>query len=226
MTNTGPVHDELQGFGLEARRAVVAAQDAARSLRHERVGTEHLLLGLLADVEVGSILKGAGVTDGSARRKITEAVPVVENTDPKAPLPRSARGTRAIGRAARFARDDHADLVEPRHLLLAVLDVEGTAGQVLRGLGVDLEHLRAAVDRRASEGVPEVVQDALGPEDLPSTGGDAPPPAVRCPRCVAPLTDGVAGTRLVLTGPAGGSGRSVLAVSCPVCGTLLGVAPG
>jgi ATP-dependent Clp protease ATP-binding subunit ClpA len=221
VTTTGPAHDELQGFGLDARRAVVAAQDAARSLRHERVGTEHLLLGLLADPEVGSSLKDAGLTDGSARRKIAEAVPVVDGLDPKAPLPRTARCGRAIGRATRFARDDHAELVGSRHLLLGVLDVEGTAGQVLRGLGVDLEHLRAPMRR------PEPIADTTTAEDGPEDPAqELVTLVVRCHQCAAPLTDGVTGTRLPLTGPSGGGGRTVLAVSCPVCGTLLGVAPG
>lgn len=226
MTTTGPVHDELQGFGLEARRAVVAAQDAARMMRHERVGTEHLLLGLLADPEVGQLLNDAGVTDGSARRKIAEAVPAAEPADPKAPLPRTARCGRAIGRATRFARDDHADLVGCRHLLLGVLDVEGTAGQVLRGLGIDIEHLRAPARLEEPADAPAV--DDAPAIDEPADAEPVEPAdlAVRCPHCAAPLADGVTGTRLPLGGAAGGGGRTVLAVSCPVCGTLLGVAPG
>lgn len=221
MTTAGPVHDELQGFGLEARQAVVAAQDAARSMRHERVGTEHLLLGLLADPEVGQVLKDAGLSDGAARRKIAEAVPVAEPADPKAPLPRTPRCGRAIGRATRFARDDHADLAGCRHLLLGVLDVEGTAGQVLRGLGIDIEHLRSPVGPHE----PSIDEEAVDDKSTESPA-ELAPPAVRCPHCAAPLTDGVAGTRLPLTGQAGGGGRTVLAVSCPVCATLLGVAPG
>jgi ATP-dependent Clp protease ATP-binding subunit ClpA len=221
VTTTGPVHDELQGFGLEARRAVVAAQDAAQSMRHERIGTEHLLLGLLADAEVGQLLKDRGVTDGSARRKIAEAVPVVEPADPKAPLPRTARCGRAIGRATRFARDDHADLVGCRHLLLGVLDVEGTAGQVLRGLGIDIEHLRSAV----GPAEPTTHEPAVDDQPTEPMAELAPLP-VRCPHCAAPLADGVTGTRLPLTGQGGGGGRTVLSVSCPACGTLLGVAPG
>lgn len=219
MTTAGPVHDELQGFGLEARRAVVAAQDAARSLRHEQVGTEHLLLGLLADSEVGQILKQAGLTEGSARRKITEAVPMAEPVDPSAPLARTARCVRAIGRATRFARDDHSELVGTRHVLLGVLDVEGTAGQVLRGLGLDVDQLRSAVGRPAPDAA-DVVPEAAS--------GEAPTahPAVRCPHCQAPVVDGVTGTRLPLLQGDGTGGRTVLAVSCPACGTLLGVAPG
>lgn len=154
MTTAGPVHDELQGFGLEARQAVVAAQDAARSMRHERVGTEHLLLGLLADPEVGQVLKDAGLSDGAARRKIAEAVPVAEPADPKAPLPRTPRCGRAIGRATRFARDDHADLAGCRHLLLGVLDVEGTAGQVLCAASASTSstsgHLSARMSRAST----------------------------------------------------------------------------
>src|SRR5690606_5133535 len=101
-----------------------------RSLGHDRVGTEHVLLGLLTDADVGRLLRDAGVTEGAASRKVTEAVPTGGPPHAGA-LPRSPRCDRALGRAARFARDAHADRIGCTHLLLAVLDVEGTAGQVL-----------------------------------------------------------------------------------------------
>ena len=206
------VHDDLQGFALGARRAVVAAQGEARQLGHERVGTEHLLLGLLADPDVEPLLHDAGATIAVARRKVREAVPATGPVDRSAALPRSARCARAIGRAARFARDQRSDQVESVHLLLGVLDVEGTAGQVLRGLGVDIEQVRASV--------------GAGPQQRhgPSTTGDdeAPGPSPRCPGCAADVTAGLTGTRVPVDGA---DGRPVLAVSCPSCGTVLGLIP-
>lgn len=208
---SGASSEEMEGLGLDARRAVMAAQDAARSLGHDRVGTEHVLLGLLTDPAVGQILRDAGATDGAARRKVTEAIPAGPSSQPGRALPRSARCERAIGRAARFARDAHAELVGCPHLLLGVLDVEGTAGQVLRGLGVDLEQVRGALSG------PSTTPHDM-PEEPPSTSS-AP---VRCPSCEAPLSGGLAGTLLPVSVD-GRDGARVLAVVCPACGTLLGV---
>jgi ATP-dependent Clp protease ATP-binding subunit ClpC len=59
----------FEGFSDRARAAVAAATDEARRLAHERVGTEHLLLGLLADHDGGtaSLLRDAGATLEAAR---------------------------------------------------------------------------------------------------------------------------------------------------------------
>lgn len=205
VTIDGPAHDDLQGFSAGARRALLLAEREARSLGHERVGTEHVLLGLLADdgAAAAVALQEAGASLATARRKVLEAV------GPGAPAAgdptSSPRAARAIGRAPRFARDQGADVVGSDHLLLAVLDVEGTAGQVLRGLGVDIEQLRTALDARASTSARD--------EDPPP----APvPPA--CPSCHAPLTS-VTAAVVPMTGDASGD---VTVLSCPACGAILG----
>lgn len=206
----GPVPDPLQGFSAGARRALVLAEREARSLRHEVVGTEHVLLGLLADetTPTAATLRDAGATRSAVRRKITEAVG--PGGGAAAELTLSSRATRAIGRAPRLARDQGADIVGEDHLLLAVLDVEGTAGQVLRGLGVDIEQLRGALGGRASA---PVVHD-----EPPATAAALPP---ACPSCHAPLDAGVVGTLVPVTGPTAGAGETVL-LSCPACGTVVG----
>lgn len=205
----GPAPDQLQGFSAGARRALVLAEREARSLRHEVVGTEHVLLGLLADEETptAATLREAGATLSAARRKVTEAVgPATGETKDPTSSPRVAR---AIGRAPRLARDQGADVVGEDHVLLAVLDVEGTAGQVLRGLGVDIEQLRSALGGRTGTSVPDEKRVAVAAD---------PPPT--CPSCHAPLDAGVVGTLVPVTGTAAASDATVL--SCPACGTVLG----
>jgi ATP-dependent Clp protease ATP-binding subunit ClpA len=143
---------DLGEAGLDdaAARALALADVEARQLGHDRVGTEHLLLGLLTnDSDTSQKLIEAGVTLTAARSKVTEAVgdgargrrPVSSS-----PLPRTARATRALGRSARFAHARASEVVTSHHVLMGVLDVEGIAGQVLRGLGVDVESLRSALD--------------------------------------------------------------------------------
>src|SRR5688572_21389707 len=196
--------DGLEGFGQGARRAVAMAAIEARDLGAARVGTEHLLLGLLAHAEgaAAKLLGASGVTLPSARRKVSEAVGQRQLSDadaarvrrPGDALERSARADRAIGRAFRFSHDAKSREVRTEHLLLGVLDVEGTAGQVLRGLGVDLEALRVAVEspRPVGESAePGVVGDgedvAVGAVPESRTGPYVPPPS--CASCSNPLED-------------------------------------
>jgi ATP-dependent Clp protease ATP-binding subunit ClpC len=209
MDSSGP--DELDGFTIGARRAVSLAEREARTLGHDRIGTEHLLLGLLSEEDgaAAGVLLDAGVVVAAVRRKVQEAVGSGQpgQTEPRP----SSRASRAIGRAPRFARDAGSAAVGSQHLLLAVLDVEGTAGQVLRGLGIDVEHLRAALGARPM---------AAGPSSttrVPETTDDEPP---RCGSCGAPLDGGINATLVT----ASGHGEAIEAVllSCPVCGTVLG----
>jgi ATP-dependent Clp protease ATP-binding subunit ClpA len=214
---TSEVTDDLRGFGVEARRVVALAETEARGHRHTRVGTEHLLIGLLA-VE-GSIaaerLREAGITLAAARHKVVEAVPDGEAPAPEV-LPRSERAARALGRSVRFSHAGRSSTVAPEHVLLGVLDVEGTAGQVLRGLGVDIERLRSAL--RSPE-PSEALEDRGEAEEVTP----AAPMALTCPVCASTLDDAVDYRVLIAAGPRGP--REALAYSCRVCGRVLGVAP-
>lgn len=205
----GTPADDLRGFGADARRALALADQEARLLGHDRVGTEHLLLGLLADEAspAARALREAGATIAAARRKVTEAVGA--GTPGATPSSSSARASRAIGRAPRFARDLGADGVGSEHLLLAVLDVEGTAGQVLRGLGVDVEQQGNALGARTATTAREEHAH--------------PVVSVRpvCPGCRLTLDAALVATPLPVSGSAEVHGITV--VSCPACGHALGV---
>jgi ATP-dependent Clp protease ATP-binding subunit ClpA len=217
VTTEGASGHDLQGFSAEARRALRLAEREARSMGHAQVGTEHVLLGLLADdgTSAALALRDGGATLSAVRRKVGEAVgqAAVGPAAPGAGEPTSSpRAARAIGRAARFARDQQADSVDSDHLLLAVLDVEGTAGQVLRGLGIDIESLRTSL------GGKERPTSAAQRPAIPTPTGLSP----QCPSCRAELDTGVTGTAIPVTGQAGG--EAVL-LACPTCGYTLGVIP-
>jgi ATP-dependent Clp protease ATP-binding subunit ClpA len=213
---------ELQGFDTGAARAIALAESEAAQLGHERVGTEHLLLGLLTnDSDTSTMLAGAGVTLAAARNKVSEAVGSSTRSTldrrPRSPL-RTARATRALGRARRFAHARGSDAVTSRHVLLGVLDVEGIAGQVLRGLGLEVESLRASLD----------ALDALPAPAEP--GQESPPrdPASRkpttCPACNSSLDLDLV-YRVMPARDADGHTRDALVFACGVCGWFLGAGP-
>jgi ATP-dependent Clp protease ATP-binding subunit ClpC len=210
--------DELQGFGADARDAVTMAELEARELGHPQVGTEHLLLGLLAneDDPAARPLLAAGVTLAAARHKVAEAVGAAlpPAAIPRGPLPRSARAARALRRAVRFSHSRRAEIVGTEHVLLGVLDVEGTAGQVLRGLGVDVDRLTASL-----------AADAGADADGTGVEAEAVAAGPRCPSCGAPLEDELRYELVTATDGSGGS-LDALVFTCASCGRVLGVSPG
>ena len=205
-----------QGFDDTAAHAVVLAEREARELGHDRVGTEHLLLGLLTNgSDASTTLTTSGVTLAAARIKVTEAVGMSSRlgVGDRGPLGRTPRAERALGRSARFAHLDGSDVITSKHVLLGVLDVEGTAGQVLRGLGVDVELLRASL--ADAEGHP-----AAPPPVARAGRADASP---RCPSCNVTLEEQLV-YRVVTATSASGAPRDVALVSCGACGSVLGTA--
>lgn len=123
------------------------AEAEAEVLGHHHVGTEHLLLGILADGQTpaAAALDKAGATLAAARPKVAEAVGERQPETIAGELPLTARAKRVLERASRFSLQRRAPEVETEHILLAILNVDGTAGQVLRGLGVELTALYEAV---------------------------------------------------------------------------------
>lgn len=199
--------------------AVTLASAEARNLGSARLGTEHLLLGLLAHRDGGAAqaLGIAGVTLAAGRRKVAEAVGQRPPADDA--LDRSPRAERAIGRAFRFAQESRSKEVRTEHLLLGVLDVEGTAGQVLRGLGTDIERLRASLESPLADDAP----DGADTGSPPAPAGAMPTVAVSCANCAAPLADALA-FQILTANDDDGRKRDVIVVSCRGCGVAVGIA--
>jgi len=225
---------ELEGFGPAARRAVTLAEAEARHLGHDRLGTEHLLLGLLA-LEGGEGIRLVGdtrVTLAAARDKTGEAVglPVSPRRMPAGLAPTTMRAGRALGRSLRFSRQCRADFVSPQHLLLAILDVEGTACQVLRGLGLEPEVLRVRLDAPAVPPESGPAAPVAGPDLAPAPRPEAslpealPATAATCRTCGRRLDNALVYGVVTARGE-GGRGHDVLVFSCGACGTALGVGP-
>ena len=208
----------LENYSVEAQEVVSLATMEARRLDHPRVGTEHLLLGLLLDDEgePAELLRTAGAHLVAARHKVIEAVGEDVGSPDGEALPFTDRAQRALERAGRFSRKDRESEVTAGHVLLGVLDVEGLACQVLRGLGVDLGHLRDAVVGSR----PDVVLAFA--DDPPSSAAGAAAVRPRCSQCDVSLDDSLAET-VVPARREGQPATNVSVVFCGACGATLGV---
>ncbi len=211
MTEDSAALPELQVLGPDARKVVSVARSEAQRLGHRRIGTEHLLLGLLADQtgEASHLLASAGAGRAAVWTKVREATAADDAPSADPPEEATPRAARALRRSVRFSHRRHTDEVTPEDLLLGVLDVEGTAGQVLRSLGVDLDDLRGALDGTE----PENAGAALS----------RPAALHTCPSCAGDLTAGIVHRTVSSQGDDGT--RAVLVHACPGCGTALGVTP-
>jgi hypothetical protein len=124
------------------------AEAEARGLRHEYVGTEHLLLGLIAEGDgvAASVLRSRGLDFARIHREIEQLVqsgptPVAEKV-----LPLTPRSKQAIDFAKEDARIVGQSSVDTEHLLIGLLrEPDGVAGMILRKCGLELEGLRAEV---------------------------------------------------------------------------------
>jgi ATP-dependent Clp protease ATP-binding subunit ClpC len=127
----------FERFTDRARRAVVLAQEEARALRHNYIGTEHLLLGLVAEGEglAAQALALSGVTLDAARAAVHEIIGV-GTLQPTAHIPFTPRAKKVLEFALRESRQLGHTYIGTEHILLGMIkEGEGVAAQVLGRLG-------------------------------------------------------------------------------------------
>jgi hypothetical protein len=157
----------------------------------------------------------------AARHKIEEAAgPRRARSGPTTGAARTPRAGRALSRAVRFSHARRSDVVSTQDVLLGVLDVEGTAGQVLRRLGVDLDRLRATLAADDADPVQSAETAPNATDAVPASAGSE---RVVCPSCRADLRDDLVARELTARGP-GSITRTIDALTCGHCGVLLGIA--
>ncbi len=148
----GGVESALTGgmftrFTPPARRVVVLAQEEARLLRHNYIGTEHLLLGLLAEREgVGAqALQRAGITLDVVRAGVEELIGCGQEA-PSGHVPFTPRSKKVLELALRESRQLSHNYIGTEHILLGLLrEAEGVGVQVIIAAGVQPAQLRDSV---------------------------------------------------------------------------------
>jgi ATP-dependent Clp protease ATP-binding subunit ClpA len=136
----------FERFTSRARHVVVLAQEEARRLHHNYIGTEHILLGLLGEPDgaAGRALAGFGMSLESARREVT-AVVGAGTTAPSGHIPFTPRAKKTLELSLREAVALHHNYIGTEHILLGLIrEGEGVAAQVLRQ-HADLQAIRTAV---------------------------------------------------------------------------------
>ena len=132
----------------EARAAVQLAAEEAAGLGAARMGSEHLLLGILraGDGFAAATLRAHGVTLDNARAAAQPTL-AEEREDPEDPTPAvTAYARRVFGEALRHAAADPGHLIQVGDLLRAALrDPRGGACRTLGALGVDPDAVRASL---------------------------------------------------------------------------------
>lgn len=137
----------LEGFTDPAKRTIARAQEEARTMGHPYVGTEHVLLGLVADDAgpAGRAFDALGVTLETARAQVTLEVPPSGDATP-GEIPFSPRAKGTLEGAPRQAMGLKDEFVGTEHLLLALLiERDSRTANVLSSLGCPPDLLRTTV---------------------------------------------------------------------------------
>ena len=166
----------FERFTDRARRVVVLAQEEARNLEHNYIGTEHILLGLIREGEgvAAKALEMANITLEGVREQVVEIIGKGEN-DSKDHIPFTPRAKKVLELSMREALQLGHNYIGTEHILLGLIrEGEGVANQVLTNLGVDLGSIRQNVIHLLS-GYPGSAQDASGGETVGvGTGSQKP----------------------------------------------------
>ena len=153
----------FERFTPEARQVVVLAQDEARKLGHTRIGTEHLLLGLIAEETgaAGRAFAQLGVKLDAARDAIMALVRPGEPTPPDQQIPFSPRAKGTLEASLRQAMGLRDTFIGTEHILLALLiERDGRTASVFASLGCPPELLRdTVIVLRAATATPDPHDD-------------------------------------------------------------------
>src|SRR3990172_1328996 len=139
----------FERFTERARQVVVLAQEEARVLRHNHIGTEHLLLGLLREAD-GVAARGLSTLEVSleeGRGEITRNVGEGDN-ESQGQIPFTPRAKKVLELALREALSLGHSYIGTEHILLGLVrESEGAAARILKDLEVDADRVRQEVMR-------------------------------------------------------------------------------
>src|SRR5256886_879894 len=137
----------FERFTDRARRVVVLAQEEARMLNHNYIGTEHILLGLIHQGEgvAAKALESLGISLEGVRQQVEEIIGQGQQA-PSGHIPFTPRAKKVLELSLREALQLGHNYIGTEHILLGLIrEGEGVAAQVLVKLGADLNRVRQQV---------------------------------------------------------------------------------
>ena len=170
----------FERFTEKAIKVIMLAQEEARRLGHNFVGTEQVLLGLIGEGTgvAAKTLKSMGVTLKDARAEVEKIIGrgsgfvAVE-------IPFTPRAKRVLELSWDEARQLGHNYIGTEHLLLGLIrEGEGVAARVLENLGVDLNKIRSNVVKMLGESKPQSVSSGSSSSSSSSSGGKTKTPSL------------------------------------------------
>ena len=137
----------FERFTDRARRVVVLAQEEARTLNHNYIGTEHVLLGLIHEGEgvAAKALESLGISLEAVRQQVEQIIGQGQQA-PSGHIPFTPRAKKVLELSLREALQLGHNYIGTEHILLGLIrEAEGVAAQVLVKLGADLNRVREQV---------------------------------------------------------------------------------
>ncbi|MEY3430585.1 MAG: hypothetical protein RJB30_517 [Actinomycetota bacterium] len=161
----------FERFTDRARRVVVLAQEEARMLNHNYIGTEHILLGLIHEGEgvAAKGLEALGISLEAVRAQVEEIIGQGQQA-PSGHIPFTPRAKKVLELSLREALQLGHNYIGTEHILLGLIrEGEGVAAQVLVKLGADLNRVRQQVIQLLSGYQGKEAATSGAPEGTPST---------------------------------------------------------
>jgi ATP-dependent Clp protease ATP-binding subunit ClpC len=137
----------FERFTERARQVVVLAQDEARQLRHNYIGTEHILLGLMREEEgiAARVLESLDVSLDEVRTQVSRIVGQGEDVG-TGQIPFTPRAKKVLELSLKEALALDHNYIGTEHVLLGLVrESEGVAARILVDLGADAETVRNAI---------------------------------------------------------------------------------
>src|ERR1019366_2689733 len=141
------VREMFERFTERARQVVVLAQEEARTLKHNYIGTEHILLGLLREEEglAARVLGDLGITVDRVRGQVVRIVGSGEEVT-SGQIPFTPRAKKVFELSLREALSLGHNYIGNEHILLALVrENEGVGMGIVQDFGVDTEKVRGSV---------------------------------------------------------------------------------
>jgi ATP-dependent Clp protease ATP-binding subunit ClpC len=226
----------FERFTDRARRVVVLAQEEARDLNHNYIGTEHLLLGISREGEgVGArVLASLGVSLVAIREQIV-AIIGLGGTQPSGHVPFTPRAKKILELGLLEARQLGHEYIGTEHILLGIVrEGDGVAAQVLQKQGLTLDVVRQSVIEILAGSTSEAVEAEGFRPAAGWTGSIQGGPLRRfgrrrrpgpqrpaCSTCGGELAETAAFRVLTVRAEDGDGTRDVVVVFCTHCGSTI-----